>query len=197
MGCTRLCTYVAGCTQYYKKIHWPSTSYNIFASAQPSADDWLTHVTQPAVKGGMGAEVIPTLAAFMPCVTKPPPVWDINHEAWARHALTKIRQLLVHAPRRRSCPNWSLPVELFVMIMAPSFSSDKNKGRRGNTSLPAGGDAPTFVRAQENHAHGLLTNPNPTDNSEGVSDNIPSTKDLAHVFELEPTFGLGYRATTS
>ena len=56
--------------------------YNILATTRPSAKEWLAHVSQPATKGGMGAENIPNDVEFTP-------VWFLLAESSNRQ-LTRL-----------------------------------------------------------------------------------------------------------
>ena len=84
------------------------------------------------------------------------------------------------------------------MITTPQFNSGKHKGRRNNNCLQADGDGPKFVRAHENHAHGLQHNPNNDAIREGLSDILPSTTDQVYDRgQAAPTWGLGYQSNNT
>jgi hypothetical protein len=103
--------------------------YNVHNRNSPDKAEWEEHVTKAATVGGMTASTIPDVDEFLRITTEGPlPEMDHNHVIMARQAVKKIRWLLRKSPRRKSCPPWSLPMELLLMIFTPMFRSGTKIG---------------------------------------------------------------------
>ena len=48
---------------------------------------------------------------------------DANASQWAKSDLKGIIFNMIRGPKRKACPNWSLPTEVFLMMIAPGYLS--------------------------------------------------------------------------
>ena len=97
-----------------------------------SKAQWAQHLGQPPTQGGMSATVVetpafvaPPLGALDALLTTTAPQQPelqigLNDEEVAQRDISNIAERLLLAKNRRFAPRWSLPAEIWRMILAPS-----------------------------------------------------------------------------
>ena len=108
--------------------------YNLPDPCKPSRYDWEKFVRLPACAGGLGAETFYDLDQELEQVladrlANDPPAEQGQHWVMAQRDINDIKWFLrQRAKKRRGFPPWSLPAEIWTMILWPSLRQDKPTG---------------------------------------------------------------------
>ena len=98
--------------------------YHKMLSVRPTKADWMELLQKPGKEGGMGAvEASPDEAIRDAFVDAPLPLPTRDTAASAKQDLRDTVAALMKAPKRRTAPPWSVPLELFLMGLRPDYYS--------------------------------------------------------------------------
>lgn len=104
--------------------------YRIPASCRPSADDWKDAMKKPADEGGMKGTIIENYEEDHERIiaeeTFPELLSvDMNLINQMEEDYRGTRRVLLTSPGRKATPEWSVPIEIWKMILAPDWLPKK------------------------------------------------------------------------
>ena len=107
-------------------------NYRSLALGKAGAEEWKAHLQKPASKGGMGAISLnypdDMETEIEEAMSKPLPEADMNYAQEAWDDFHRMKGYLVRAPKRKACPEWSSPTEVWLLALLPKWRLNAPSG---------------------------------------------------------------------
>jgi len=106
-------------------------------TGQASHEEWKSFLKKPAIEGGLGGVIVDFKKVRQEEIdirvedNKKP--HDMNNVMHAQDDYLRICKYLRKAPKRRASPEWSVPSEIWLQLLLPSYRPSKTLGIGAST----------------------------------------------------------------